>query len=136
MDVPAPLLRLPPEITERTAAFLRVEYSNSDADEETSIETDPATTMSASEKSMYDFRAFRLTCKDIYLKTFRLFGRRYFSTVSVRFTRVSLDRLRDLANYKNSFGLTLLEFPSHLCVDASLAARERNRSPTFSFRRR
>lgn len=65
-----------------------------------------------------DFRAFCLTCKDVYLKTFKLFGRYYFATVSVGFTRASLNRLRDLANYRNLFGLTLSEFPSHLTVTA------------------
>ena len=72
--------------------------------------------MMASRRTKEDFCALRLTCKDVYLKTFRLFGRYYFTTVSVGFTRVSLDRLRTLASYKNTFGLTLFEFPSHLIV--------------------
>jgi hypothetical protein len=107
MDAPAPLLRLPPELTTLIAAFLRVEYLDAYAD---------ALDMSASERSLYDFRAFRLTCKDVCLKTFRLFGRRYFSKVSVGFSSVGLRRLKDIACYWNTFGLTLSEFPSHLSI--------------------
>jgi hypothetical protein len=116
MDAPAPLLRLPPELTTLIAAFLRVEYLDLNADGEISVVTEPVLSMSASERSMYDFRAFRLTCKDVYLKTFRLFGRRYFSKVSVGFAFVGLRRLKDIACYKNTFGLTLAEFPSHLSI--------------------
>lgn len=120
MDVATPLLGLPPEITERIAAYLRVSGDDSDDDEGSSAETDAAMTTSATEMSMNNFRAFRLTCKDVYLKTFRLFCRNYFTTVSVGFTSASLDRLRALASYKNSFGLTLFEFPSHLIVSTLL----------------
>ena len=49
--------------------------------------------MMASKKTKDDFCALRLTCKDIYLETFRPFGRYYFITVSVGFTGASLDRL-------------------------------------------
>jgi hypothetical protein len=116
MDVLPPFLRLPPEITERIATFLQVFDPDSDASDGLSAETNIDDAMNASEMSMCDFCALRLTCKDLYLKTFRLFGRCYFTTVSVGFTGASLERLRRLAIYKNSFGLTLFEFPSHLIV--------------------
>jgi hypothetical protein len=112
----APLLKLPPELTERIADFLRIESPKSDNHENKSAATDAATATNASKKSMDDFRAFRLTCRDVYLKTHRLFGHCYFSTVSVGFTLASLNRLRDMASYKNAFGLTVSRFPSQLLV--------------------
>jgi hypothetical protein len=115
----APILRLPPEITERIAELLS--FNPAAGVEEpvgaTEVETERSmAAMTASKKTKDDFCALRLTCKDLYLKTFRLFGRYYFTIVSVGFTRASLDRLRVLASYKNTFGLTLFEFPSHLIV--------------------
>lgn len=90
-----PLLRLPAELTENIAKFIRGKRSRS---------------------SMSDLCAFRSTCKDINLKTFQEFGERYFSTISVGFNRTSLQRLRDIAQHKNTLGLSLAEFPKYLVV--------------------
>jgi hypothetical protein len=84
---------LPPEVTEHIARFLEGEHRGWGLD---------------------DFRALRLTCKDIYLKTFRLYGVTYFTEVSVAFTTISLRRLRDIATHNNSFGLSLSTFPKDL----------------------
>jgi hypothetical protein len=116
MDVATPLLKLPPELTERIAGFLRIESPGADCDEHLPVEPDTETGLNASKTSMYDFCAFRLTCKDVYLKTHRLFGRRYFATVSVGFASASLNRLRDMAKYRNILGLTVSEFPVTLLV--------------------
>jgi hypothetical protein len=58
-----------------------------------------------------DFCALRLTCKDFYIKTFRLFGVTFFSMVTVIFTVASLRRLREIAKHTNTFGLSLSTFP-------------------------
>lgn len=84
-----PLLRLPLEVTEIIANFI---------------------------PDMNDFCAFRSTCKDIHPKTFRVFGERYFSNVSVAFTSASLERLRDLSQHKNTFGISLATFPQQLTI--------------------
>ena len=115
----APLSRLPAEITEKIADLLSfnpvaevwVPTGATAQDIESSMKA-----ANAERTTKEDFCAFRLTCKDVYLKTFRLFGQRYFTKVSVGFTRVSLDRLRELTSYKNNFGLTLNEFPSDMVV--------------------
>lgn len=85
--------RLPPEVTEKIAECLQCEHRGWGLD---------------------DFRNLRLTSKDLYFKTFRLFGAYYFTKVSVAFTVVSLRRLRDLANHTKKFGLALSIFPKSL----------------------
>jgi hypothetical protein len=96
MARPAPhpcLDRLPPEVTEHIARFLEGEHRRWGLD---------------------DFRALRSTCKDVYLKTFRLYGVTYFTEVSVAFTTISLRRLRDIVTHNNHFGLSLSTFPKDL----------------------
>jgi hypothetical protein len=91
--LPVYLDRLPPEVTENIARFLEGEHRG---------------------WGLGDFRALRLTCKDIYLKTFRLYRVTYFTQISVASTAVSLRRLRDIATHNNSFGLSLSTFPKDL----------------------
>ena len=74
----APILRLPPEITERVAELLS--FNPTAGVEEpvgaTEVETERSmTAMTASKKTKDDFCALHLTCKDLCLRTFRLFGR-------------------------------------------------------------
>lgn len=85
--------RLPPEIIERIAKCLH-------NDEQ--------------EEILEDYRALRLTCKELYLKTFRVFDLTYFTRISVAFNVKSLRRLRELANHTNCFGLSLTTFPKEL----------------------
>jgi hypothetical protein len=92
MEKPDPKLdRLPPEVTENIAEYLQGDHESLEA-----------------------FRALRLTCKELYLKTFRVFAIAYFTNLSVAFNLISLNRLRDVANHKNSFGLSLYTFPRTL----------------------
>ena len=92
MDKPDPKLdRLPPEVTENIVECLQGDHDG--------LET---------------FRALRLACKELYLKTFRVFALAYFTSLSVAFTIASLHRLRDVANHKNSFGLSLNSCPKSL----------------------
>lgn len=83
--------QLPPEVTENIAEHLQGDHESLEA-----------------------FRALRLTCKELYLKTFRVFALTYFTNISVAFTTASLHRLRDVAAHKNSFGLSLNTFPKSL----------------------
>jgi hypothetical protein len=92
MDKADPKLdRLPPEVTENIAEYLQGDHESLEA-----------------------FRALRLSSKELYLKTFRVFAMAYFTNLSVAFTNVSLHRLRDIACHKNSFGLSLNTFPKRL----------------------
>lgn len=88
----APFLdRLPPEVTQNIAEHLKGDHDGLEA-----------------------FRALRLTCKELYFKTFRVFGIDYFSNISVAFNAVSLRRLQELVGHENSFGLSLTSFPKNL----------------------
>ena len=92
MDQAKPKLdRLPPEVSENIAEYLQGDHESLEA-----------------------FRALRLSCKELYLKTFRVFAIAYFADLSVAFTYASLRRLRDVAKHKNSFGLSLYTFPRSL----------------------
>lgn len=92
MDKPDPKLdRLPPEVTQNIAEYLRGDHESLEA-----------------------FRALRLACKELYLKTFRVLALAYFTNLSVAFTTASLHRLRDVTEHKNSFGLSLNSFPKSL----------------------
>jgi hypothetical protein len=92
MDQPKPKLDpLPPEVTENIAEHLPGDHESLEA-----------------------FRALRLACKELYLKTFRVFALAYFTDLSVAFTTASLYRLRDVTKHKNSFGLSLYTFPRSL----------------------
>jgi hypothetical protein len=91
------LVGLSPEVTENIARHLKNEY---DGENEGWVHD--------------DFRALRLTCKDLYLKTFRLYGITYFTDVSVVLTKHSLERLRKVATSTNGFGLSLSSFPNSI----------------------
>jgi hypothetical protein len=80
---------LPSEVTENIASFLKGEHR---------------------EWGLADFRALRLTCKDLYMETFRLYGVTYFTNASVSFTAASLHRLQYIARYTNKHGLYLSSF--------------------------
>lgn len=92
MDKPDPKLdRLPPEVIENIAEYLPGDHESLEA-----------------------FCALRLACKELYLKTFRVFAVAYFTNLSVAFNLASLHRLRDVATHKNSFGLSFYTFPRTL----------------------
>jgi hypothetical protein len=109
-DATGPLPRLDAlqqEVTENIARFLPAAYEDKN-------------------KGLDDFRALRLTCKDLYLKTFRLYGVTYLSDVSVVLTKHSLERLRNVATCKNGFGLSLSSFPKSItCSTYRLPSGER-----------
>jgi hypothetical protein len=67
-----------------------------------------------SRKILENYRALRLTCKDLYSKTFCVFALTYFTRISVAFNVKSLRRLHELSSHKNSFGLSLTSFPKEL----------------------
>lgn len=95
MDQPDHRLdRLLPEVTENIAEWLQFENDNGEG--------------------LTGFRSLRLACKDLYLKTFRVFALAYFTDLSVAFNIASLHRLRDIANHRNCFGLSLRTFPVSL----------------------
>ena len=83
--------RLPPEVTENIAEHLKGDHEGLEA-----------------------FRALRLTCKEVYLKTFRVFAINYFTDISVAFNAASLRRLQELVGHQNSFGLSLTSFSQSL----------------------
>ena len=83
--------RLPPEVTQNIAESLPDDHEGLEA-----------------------FRALRLASKELYLKTFRTFALAYFTKLSVAFNIASLHRLQEVANHKNSFGLSLNTFPTSL----------------------
>ena len=92
MDKSKPALdRLPPELTQNIAEHLQGDHESLEA-----------------------FRALRLSCKEVYMNTFRAFALAYFTNLSVAFTTESLHRLRDVATHKNSFGKSLSTFPKTL----------------------
>lgn len=88
---------LPPELTEKFATYLK----DDDGD-----------------WIPQAFFSLRLTCKDVNFKTFQLFGSVYFKNISVAFTSVSLQRLRDVLYHRNSFAQSLSTFPRSLDVSA------------------
>jgi hypothetical protein len=59
------------------------------------------------------FRALRLSCKELYKKTFRTFALTYFTDISFTFNKASLYRLKDLARHRR-FGLSFSTFPTSL----------------------
>jgi len=81
---------LPLEVTEKIAGYLK-----------------------GSRAGLKAFRALRLSCKELYKKTFRTFALAYFSSVSFAFNRASLNRLSDLARHRR-FGLSYRTFPTRL----------------------
>jgi hypothetical protein len=84
---------LPSEVTDKIASFLEGEHR---------------------EWGLADFRALRLTCKELYMRTFNLYGVTYFTNISVYFTHASLHSLQYIARHTNKYGLCLSSFPKDL----------------------